>query len=663
MESSHIAAKKIIVSYQSTFRFIFVLFFLYLLEDVFFRWDGFRHFASFSEFLPSVALICILWTIVAALTALLALILIKSIESISSTLGKKIKAEHQLIFGSLLVLILALVWRGKRMLFNTVLPIQIKIVILFCVILAAILFSWLIRSKFSMIQEKLSPLVMLFGIIVVVSFPIVTYHTLIKKPQISVLPQTFQLVAEDKPHPNILLVTFDAMTTLDMSAYGYQRDTTPFIKKWAKNASLFTRAYSASTTTSTTTATLMTGKRLWTHLRFTQIHGGKLPRSNIENLAVELKKSGLYTMSIATNGNASVTWMGIADSFDYHIPWAKLYTPTNVAEYIEKSLYYLFGKKIRLYEWLVMEDFVLHRILSAIPLSESERPFPTETTISKFMEAIDNKAQEPFFAWIHFHPPHAPYTPPALFKRVYDKSSNLIDKKDQRKLILGGTLNKIEDLTTKRKLIKILRDRYDENMLYSDKAFENLIGELKKREKLKNSVIILSSDHGESFDHDYYGHGGTLYESSTHIPLIIRNYKDPKGQIIETIVGQEDIPATVLGLAELPVPSWMDGRSLVPLMQGKELPPKPVFSMNLYKNTSGDVITAGAFAIWEGDYKLINTRNNNSYLFNLKLDPGELNNLIDVKPKVATHLQKLIDQHLREANKKIQLEIEKTAVQ
>ena len=83
--------------------------------------------------------------------------------------------------------------------------------------------------------------------------------------------------------------------------------------------------------------------------------------------------------------------------------------------------------------------------------------------------------------------------------------------------------------------------------------------------------------------------------------------------------------------------------------------------MNLYQNTSGDAITDGAFAIWEGDYKLINTKNNNSYLFNLKLDPGELNNIIDVKPKVGAHLQKIIDSHLIEANKKI--EIEKAAMQ
>jgi len=206
MESSHKVTNKTRVSYWETFRLIFVSLFLYLLADVFFRWDGFRHFASFSEFLPSVALISILWSIVAALTTVLALIITKAIESISSTLGKEVKVEHQLIFGCLLVLILTLVLYGKRMLFGHGLTVQIKIVILSCVTIAAIFLTWVVRNKYSLIKEMLTPLVMLFGIIVVVSFPIVTYHTLIKKPRISELPQTLQLATGYKSRPNILLI-------------------------------------------------------------------------------------------------------------------------------------------------------------------------------------------------------------------------------------------------------------------------------------------------------------------------------------------------------------------------------------------------------------------------------------------------------------------------
>ena len=235
------------------------------------------------------------------------------------------------------------------------------------------------------------------------------------------------------------------MTTLDMSAYGYYRDTTPFIKKWSKDASLFTRAYSASTTTSTTTVSLMTGKRLWTHLRFTKIHAGKIRRSSIENIAYELKKAGYYIIAIATNSNASVISMGISESIDYITPWTELITPTDVSAYIRILLYNLFGEKIRLYEWLVMEDFALHRILSAIPLSRTEMYYPTEITIARFLKIINNEPHEPFFAWIHFHPPHTPYTPPPPFRGTYNSSSEMSKKREQEHMDIGNTLNKMED--------------------------------------------------------------------------------------------------------------------------------------------------------------------------------------------------------------------------
>ncbi|NIR07741.1 MAG: sulfatase-like hydrolase/transferase, partial [Candidatus Aminicenantes bacterium] len=65
--------------------------------------------------------------------------------------------------------------------------------------------------------------------------------------------------------PNIILVTFDTLTARDMSVYGYGMPTTPFISKWAKTASLFTKLEAEGNITTPTTASLMTGKRLWTH--------------------------------------------------------------------------------------------------------------------------------------------------------------------------------------------------------------------------------------------------------------------------------------------------------------------------------------------------------------------------------------------------------------
>jgi len=191
--------------------------------------------------------------------------------------------------------------------------------------------------------------------------------------------------------------------------------------------------------------------------------------------------------------------------------------------------------------------------------------------------------------------------------------------------------------TEVKRKVQLLRDYYDEFILYCDKQFEIFISQLHKRKWSKNTVIIISSDHGESFEHDYYLHKPThLYEQVTHIPLIIKEHDQTMGQVIDDIVEQIDIPATILGLADIPAPSWMEGRSLLPLMRNSELPAKTAIAMSLYKNVPTEPIKKGIIAAWEGDYKLIHYLDNNkSLLFNLKKDPDELTNLFEKEPVIG----------------------------
>ncbi len=120
-------------------------------------------------------------------------------------------------------------------------------------------------------------------------------------------------------------------------------------------------------------------------------------------------------------------------------------------------------------------------------------------------------------------------------------------------------------------------------------------------------------------------------------------------------VEQIDIPATILDLADIPVPSWMEGRSLMPLMRGRKIPQRPAFSMNFEENRSrGHQISRGSVAVWEGDYKLIHyLKRNESLLFNLKKDPHELYNLIDKESKVGERLRSIIYKSIEKANEKI----------
>jgi arylsulfatase A-like enzyme len=205
-------------------------------------------------------------------------------------------------------------------------------------------------------------------------------------------------------------------------------------------------------------------------------------------------------------------------------------------------------------------------------------------------------------------------------------------------------------------LIDTLRDRYDEFIMYCDKQFEDFIKRFTAMDESDNTIIILSTDHGEMFTPAVMGHGGYPGEGVTHIPLIIREAEQNKQNIINDLVEQIDIPSTILELAHIQAPSWMEGRSLVPLMNGQKLPEQPAFSVDFQNNPSGQPITKGIVAVWDGDYKLIyDLDKKTSQLFNFKNDPDEQNNLINKESAIGEHLLGLGMDKINEANQAIKM--------
>ncbi len=642
--------KSAIASYWQVFRMILVLFSLYLMGDAFSRWDGFRYYASFSEFIPSVALITILWSLVAALTALLVWLGGRTIEFAFGRIGWKIRMEHLLLFLCIVIVLSAAVWGGKRFVwYRMTTTLQVKLIALTAVLSVSILLTGLFRDKMAVVQERITPLVWLFGIWFLVSVPVVASYVVGGQGDRPVFQNAGVSPEDGKGRPNIILVTFDSLTARDMSVYGYHRPTTPFITEWAKRATIFKTMQADSNFTSPTTATLMTGKRSWTHQTY-QIEGSKPARHN-ENFPRLLKNNGYFNMAFVMNPYASLEKLAVSSSFEIGEPPIAFYTASNrLYEVIRVVLYRYFGDKIRLHDWIVKEDFIFFRVVHAISRDFSVTEVPPENAFNSFLGVIDKNPPKPFFAWIHLMPPHRPYLPPEPYMGMFDPSSQLSTFKSQRRAPF------YDFEPEEQPIVDMLRARYDEFIRFCDKQFEEFITELAKRGVLENSVIILSADHGESFEHNYVEHSGhPLYEQLTHIPLIIKEPKQSGGRVINDLTGQVDMAPTILDLAGIPAPSWMEGRSLVPLLRGETLPPVPLFSMNFQRNPSrSHVITRGTIAVWEGNYKLIHyLEEDRSMLFNLKHDPDELDNLFNKETETGQRLLSLLKDNLKRANKRM----------
>ena len=642
------------------FRLLFILFSLYLLRDAFYVWDGFKFYASFSDFIPSVALVSILWTLTAFLLTLIVWIVFKLVDNLCARIGLRIGIEHLLFFAIVGILVGIVVWKIKKFVWTDVQTSnQLKILVLLSVGFVSSYLVWLFRNRvphwFEVIQERIRPLVWLFGVIVVMSVPVVGYSTFMKE---SYKPIPYKFTQTSKPEsekrrPNIILVSFDALAASDMSLYGYERETTPFISKWAKKATVFTKVEASTNHTSPATASMMTGKRVWTHRLFQQ--GGFAVKGDIESLPRELRNNGYFNVAFVVNPWASTAKLGILDSFDISPLSIDFNRTDNIITFdgdhpgvIDNLLYRAFGDKIKKYSWITE-----NRLLGALqpivaPHSEIMNPeysrtaFPPEKAFNRFLEIYD-ELPEPFFAWIHVYPPHAYYLPPELYRGMF--GPYLPSERFEGDILDDQPQNMHDN-----------RILYDEFIRYCDGQFEEFINRFESRNEHKNITVILTSDHGESFQHDTYGHGYQhLYEQHTHVPLIIKEHDQKDGKVIQDLVEQIDIPATILDFAHISVPDWMEGRSLIPLMEGKDLPPIPAFSMFFRLNRSrGYPLTKGTIAVWEGDYKLIHyLKEDRSLLFNLKKDSGELNNLIDTEPKRGRHLLELIKINLEKANESI----------
>lgn len=642
------------VSFLKLFRLIFAIYFLYLLQEVFHRWDGFSYYASFSEVMPGVALLSILWSILALMTTIILWLPLRFFDWFSLRFESE-KRRYLLLFTKIFILNTVSAWVVKKLIWPDKTALQLKVIVLFCVVLVSVFLTWLLfrkaRKWVDRIQEKIIPdvgcfiqeriavLVWPFGIFVILSIPLVAYHAWFKQTNTIVSTEISKSSAPDDDRPNFILITFDALTARDMSVYGYDKETTPFISKWARDATMFTSVEAASNFTTATTASLMTGKRVWTHQVYHSDGSGHI-KNKTENLPFVLKNNGYYTAAFVVNHHASVRTLGISEGFNFSPFAIELMEPGNILfgdldtapGFFDAFLYRMFGEKIRLFSWITDDRLLVWKIFKQ---RLTETTMPPEKAFNSFLANYAD-LPKPFFIWIHVFPPHDPYLPPAPYKGMF-ADNDKINQNDPDWYMVPE------------------RNSYDEFIRYCDNQFEDFIKKLQEKQ-LKNTVIILSADHGESFEHGVLGHKGPhLYEQLTHIPLIIKEPGQTEGKIINGPAEQIDIPATILDLAKIPLPSWMEGRSLAALVRGGGNHQRPIFSMNLEENRSrGNRITKGTIAVWENNYKLIYyLAEKKSLLFNLADDPQELDNLINKEPAIGKHLNALIEENLNKANKKI----------
>ena len=193
----------------------------------------------------------------------------------------------------------------------------------------------------------------------------------------------------------------------------------------------------------------------------------------------------------------------------------------------------------------------------------------------------------PHFVWVHLYDPHDPYEPPAPYSLIY-------------------------------------KDRpYDGEIAYADSALANFVAYIKKQGWYENSVVIVVGDHGEGLgEHHENTHGIFLYDSTTHVPLIVKLPGRNSSGTVNEQVRTTDILPTVLDILRVPLPARLDGESLKPYFSGAKSAERTALGETDYPLRFG---WAPLRSVRQEGFKFIEAPR--PELYNLKADPGELKNI------------------------------------
>jgi arylsulfatase A-like enzyme len=204
------------------------------------------------------------------------------------------------------------------------------------------------------------------------------------------------------------------------------------------------------------------------------------------------------------------------------------------------------------------------------------------------------------------------------------------------------------------------RLRYRESVMAADAALGAFLEHLDRQGLLDSALVVVTSDHGESFEKGYLGHAGPLtHDSLIRVPLVVKLPGQKIGKTLNVPVSQADLAPTLLDMVGAPPLPHAEGRSLRAALEGKPLPLKPVFSMTMERQSRFEPIRYGRYVVIDGNDKLTlaldpkgNAQAEKVTLFDLAADPAETHDLAQQRPERSRELQTLLRSQLAEAEKR-----------
>ncbi|HTG34703.1 MAG TPA: sulfatase [Thermoanaerobaculia bacterium] len=363
---------------------------------------------------------------------------------------------------------------------------------------------------------------------------------------------------------NVVVVVIDTLRRDHLATYGYSRDPAPFLGELARQGAAFD-GITPAPWTKPATASLLTGLHPVHHQAIDRVDS--LPAAAL-TLAERLRSEGYQTLGASANGWVSPAF-GFTRGFD---------------------------------------DFLFRDNVKAAALNRDLLP------------KLD-RLKPPFFLYVHYIDPHIPYDPdigwdgkplPAALR----SHPVTIEEIDAPHFVQRSP-----------QLLARARDSYDGEIRQADEGLRQLVGRLAQRGLMKNTVLVVTADHGEELgDHGRMSHGQTVYQEILRVPLVIRAPGAVPAGLHPGRASLMDVVPTLLELLGVRQPRGdgaLDGVSLAGRFAGEPRAADRPFLAQL------DFVDGTALALTQGRYKVVLQKNPyRKELFDLDADPGERANLL-----------------------------------
>jgi arylsulfatase A-like enzyme len=425
--------------------------------------------------------------------------------------------------------------------------------------------------------------------------------------------------------PNVVLITMDTVRADHVSAYGYERDTTPNLRAFAQEAAVYDRAIATESYTLPTHASMFTGlyPRWNGAIRTPQRPEGAPIGHEVPTLATVLREHGYWTAETVANFAYLGHWSGLTEGFSSD----QVKAAVKLCD-IGRP-FYLRESAVRLIRTVWRSDDFWQDYLRAPDLNRDA------------FAILDQAGAQhmPFFLFVNYMDAHALYLPVQPFRdRFGPFNADLASIASAKGFVAVKDAVNAGRRSLDEREKRYLTSQYDAGIAMVDDSIGKLLTRLRERGLYENTLVLITADHGEAIgDHNFMTHGlGSVYQDQIRIPLLVKYPRQHAASRTAALVSQVDYMPTILEAAGISAPRGLQGQSLRSAREDSGA----VFAESDAPRALGQnpKLRGTRRAVFSGQWKLIAWSDGPPELYDLAGDPNEMHNRYQPDDTVAAAL-------------------------